>query len=436
MAQTSDGYLWLSTFNGLARFDGKRFQVFGNDQIPELSGDVFTTLRADVAGNLWLRGEHNRVVVGRNGHFRQLSQQDGMPPVGATVLEAAADGTIWIGDEKGRLLRYEQGHFAVVEDAPPSPDWGPIYSLQVDAAGNAWTWSDKGCARLAGGKWLAVLPPTEGVPARAMRLLRDASLVFVRGDRLFRYANGQVSDLGLIPGGFYGYFIAEDANGDLWVSCRGGVLRREPSGRWGEFTSLEGLPAEKVRSELLDREGNRWFGIDGGGLLRLKRRAVQALGSAEGLRKKIALSLGVDATNNAWVATLDGGLNRFDGIRFSQVLFLPWLEADSLAWCVRPARDGGVWLGTYNQGLFYLNAQGTGLRRFDAGGQPGMISGIYCLCSKLITAICGLEATRARPGSHMANSNLGQPAAAWPRTRSTRLSKTAPGQSGSALPLA
>ena len=28
MAQTTDGYLWLGTFNGLVRFDGLRFTVF------------------------------------------------------------------------------------------------------------------------------------------------------------------------------------------------------------------------------------------------------------------------------------------------------------------------------------------------------------------------------------------------------------------------
>ena len=67
MAQTSDGYLWLSTFGGLARFNGKRFDVFGDNEIPELSGEYFTTLRADATGNLWLRGEHNRAVLCRNG---------------------------------------------------------------------------------------------------------------------------------------------------------------------------------------------------------------------------------------------------------------------------------------------------------------------------------------------------------------------------------
>src|SRR5688572_19685637 len=36
MAQTTDGYLWLGTFNGLVRFDGTRFTVFDRDNVPAL----------------------------------------------------------------------------------------------------------------------------------------------------------------------------------------------------------------------------------------------------------------------------------------------------------------------------------------------------------------------------------------------------------------
>ena len=377
MAQTTDGYLWVSTFGGLARFNGRRFDVFDGDHVPELFGETFGTLRADRSGNLWLRGQGNRLLVCQNGHFRKLGEAEGLPPDGATDLDVGPDGTVWIGDSKGRVLKYEHGHFVVVKETPPTPDWGPIYSLQIDSAGGIWTWSIRHCARLANGEWSLV--GTNALESiGTVRALRDGSVVVATGaphDRLIRYSGGVLSEMGPIPGGFHGYFLAEDPTGELWTAKDPGVMRREPDGRWSEVARAAKFPPDTVRSELLDREGNRWFGTDGGGLVRLKRRAVQAFGETEGMSKKIALSLAGNATNGAWVAVLHGGLNRFDGSRFSQVLVPRWLESDSLAWCVRPAKDGGVWVGTYSDGLLHLDSEGGHFERFDSEANPEMPRG-------------------------------------------------------------
>jgi signal transduction histidine kinase/ligand-binding sensor domain-containing protein len=377
MAQTTDGYLWLSTFGGLARFDGKRFDVFNGDLVPELAGEIFTTIRADAAGNLWLRGEHNRVVVGHNGHFRKLGEVEGLPAAGATVLEAGPDGMIWVGDSRGRLLKYEGGRFIVAQATPPTLDWGPLTSLILDAEGGFWTLAGGGCARLAGGKWSLLIPGKSMGDLGPMRALSDGSVVLVVGppDRLLRYWEGHFSDLGTIPGSFHWYFVAEDPTGDLWLPSGGGALRRDRDGRWTELTRSGGLPADGVRSELLDREGNRWFGTDGGGLVRLKRRAMRGVGVAEGMSKQIALSVAADGTNGIWVAVLRGGLNHFDGTHFSQVLLSPWFGTESLAWCVWPSRDGGVWIGTYTDGLLHLDAGGKTAQHFDSTASPGMIDG-------------------------------------------------------------
>ena len=44
IAQTSDGYLWIATLNGLARFDGVRFTVFDKSNTPGMSSARFMTM--------------------------------------------------------------------------------------------------------------------------------------------------------------------------------------------------------------------------------------------------------------------------------------------------------------------------------------------------------------------------------------------------------
>ena len=51
--QTRDGYLWLATDNGLARFDGIRFTVFNRNETPGVAGKRFLALWESSAGDLW-----------------------------------------------------------------------------------------------------------------------------------------------------------------------------------------------------------------------------------------------------------------------------------------------------------------------------------------------------------------------------------------------
>lgn len=52
MVQTRDGYLWLATRDGLARFDGIRFKVYGLEQgLPSVD---ISSLLEDHEGALWI----------------------------------------------------------------------------------------------------------------------------------------------------------------------------------------------------------------------------------------------------------------------------------------------------------------------------------------------------------------------------------------------
>src|SRR5678810_393305 len=57
ITQTRDGYLWLTTFNGLVRYDGVRFKVFNPGNTKGLNTNRMLNLFEDPAGNLWITTE-------------------------------------------------------------------------------------------------------------------------------------------------------------------------------------------------------------------------------------------------------------------------------------------------------------------------------------------------------------------------------------------
>ena len=77
IVQTPDGYLWVATFDGLARFDGVRFTVFDTSNLPGLPSNRLIRLSVDRAGALWLITEYFDVARIQNGRCRAFTAADG-----------------------------------------------------------------------------------------------------------------------------------------------------------------------------------------------------------------------------------------------------------------------------------------------------------------------------------------------------------------------
>src|SRR4051812_1597591 len=69
ITQTGDGYLWLATGDGLARFDGVRFAVFNRDNSPALTRRRFARLLSDHQGGLWVLSDDGALYRWDAGNF-------------------------------------------------------------------------------------------------------------------------------------------------------------------------------------------------------------------------------------------------------------------------------------------------------------------------------------------------------------------------------
>jgi ligand-binding sensor domain-containing protein len=81
LLQTHDGYLWMSTLDGLVRFDGLRFRIFNRQNTPALTtnGFSFFALLEDRQGCLWAGTLTGGVIRYCNGAFTSLTVKDGLP---------------------------------------------------------------------------------------------------------------------------------------------------------------------------------------------------------------------------------------------------------------------------------------------------------------------------------------------------------------------
>ncbi|TAK07390.1 MAG: GGDEF domain-containing protein, partial [Rhizorhabdus sp.] len=105
LAQDRDGFIWIGTQGGLARWDGYRFHSYKtNPAVPgSLPDDWIQTLHVDRAGRLWIGG-------GAGGLARYDAARDRFVAIaigrgqGRFHIGALADdgrGGLWVGSDQG-----------------------------------------------------------------------------------------------------------------------------------------------------------------------------------------------------------------------------------------------------------------------------------------------------------------------------------------------
>lgn len=104
VVRTRDGYLWLGTAEGAARFDGTRFTVFDNTTVPEFRTNFITALVEDRLGHLWF-GTEDGLVRLAEGRFTRYDAGNGLGSSHILALLEDRSGALWIGTNSGGLSR-------------------------------------------------------------------------------------------------------------------------------------------------------------------------------------------------------------------------------------------------------------------------------------------------------------------------------------------
>src|SRR5258706_8365657 len=80
VTQGKDGYIWIATEEGLARFDGIKFAVFDKQNTPQLRSNDVRAVLEDRRGDLWI-GAADGLVQMRDGTFTTYTTQEGLPGI-------------------------------------------------------------------------------------------------------------------------------------------------------------------------------------------------------------------------------------------------------------------------------------------------------------------------------------------------------------------
>jgi ligand-binding sensor domain-containing protein/signal transduction histidine kinase len=355
LLQTHDGYLWIGSDDGLARFDGLRFVAFGvQDGIR--SGPV-SRLFEDSHGALWIGSADNGLSCWQNNRITTYTKKDGLPADAITALAEDAAGRLWVGTDAGLVL-WQNGQ--PVPGIPAAAFKGEhITALFKDPQGRMWIgakgagvfrWAGQTLAPLTGDSLEEQLKePHCLLVDRIGRLWIGAGQDFVLcrdGDRWHRYRIPRVQAKAHVS------TLAEEPDGTVWAGSAGGGLLQFKEGKSVALPAGSGLVGSLIESLLTDREGRLWVGTDAG-LNRLRRKSLFMLSQSEGLGFGAAQGMAEVTPGVVWVAKPSDGLYRWDGKSFSRLSAAGLAPHDSQITAMLVTRDGFCWVATTNNLLLY-----------------------------------------------------------------------------------
>lgn len=360
--QDKSGFIWISTRDGIVRFDGNGFVKVEMDEGESILSGGSTTTCMDEGGSIWFCSKNrvccydpftgSRTTIGEFGNMR------------ANSIVSDKKGNIWF--VAGDLNRYEKetGELVVYpRDKYPMPS-----SLVCDASGTIWLLGIGGDlhrydSRTDNFERISVprLSRLESTASGKLLACTANSEIMTIEPHTFEFetilTQQETADWRRI------LCMTERAPGEYWIGTETGI-RIYQEGR-GLIQLIQENPMDKhaisasyVMKMFADKDGNIWAGTyyTGLNLWQNKKEAYQMYydyKDENSITGNIIRPIKAGSDNIIWFGTEDGELNRYDLIDHETQTY----QTKDLFYNIQdilPDKNE-IWVATYGNGLMRYN---------------------------------------------------------------------------------
>ncbi|MEQ8523938.1 two-component regulator propeller domain-containing protein [Gracilimonas sp.] len=399
ITQDSLGYLWISTYDGLVRFDGLNFKTFDYSNTPEMPHNRATLVHRQNGVGMWFTLEYGGVLLYQNGNFKHYGTNNGFTNSDVTKIYEVADGRMFFVTHRG-LYVYEGGAFSLFYNF--SSFQNQVSHFLEDNDGSFWISTNDGLLHhtetgfhqydisdnRVNNQMRVAHRSKEGAllvgTVNGLYELKDGKLILpekytilrgkiirhiFEGDDYLLYfmpgevyieTDGKVSRVRnreIVEGETYTEFY-EDSDGNVWMLGNAGSLGVFKNGRIEKFNALDKIKDYYFNSMFEDREGNLWFATNTNGLITVSKSKVRTLGSPEGLSGDNILALFKDSRDAYWVGTRGAGLNKIEGDQIVTYQTTTSNIASNIIHAIEEDGNGNIWVGYYQEGLDLITQNG------------------------------------------------------------------------------
>lgn len=394
--QSKSGYVWISSYSGLIRFNGHEFKVFNNVNTPSLVSNVIRNISEDSKGVIWLTTQGNGLVALNDGEVKAYGEDhqlrnlyrgllvdnkdriwaastemgwfyledetihtieysSSLKNIEVRAIAQSKSGAIWFATLGEGLFKYENGILESykVEDGLID-NW--VYSLFVDEMDNLWVGTSSGLCYYDGKNFYHPIPEITST-VNQIKKDRFGNFWIAASEGLYRYNSYKnkvefINHRNGLPVNFIIDFIF-DTEGNLWATHYKGGLSSIKDGKFTNYTNQGGLPGKVVNSIAQVNKESLWLGFDNGALASLNKGNIQPVKFKTDLKGERIRHIFVDTRGNKWISTYSGLLKvsaKGKEFWFDETTGFP----GSKIRLTFEDSSGNIWVGTRNNGLIKI----------------------------------------------------------------------------------
>jgi signal transduction histidine kinase/ligand-binding sensor domain-containing protein/ActR/RegA family two-component response regulator len=353
LCQTSNGYMWIGTYDGLNRFDGVSFKKFNRKNTPSFEIDPITALLDGGNGSLWVGTLGKGVAKYIDSDVS--AQVEGTLLTNMMVNKIVADdqGRVWAATRSG-LFFFDDNKWQRVVLDPNDPE-SPVNCINMGSNGDLFMLTRDS---LYVGK-LGAFAKVESIPTPNSAFTciayspQQGLWLGTVNDGVIHYDGASITtytEENHLPTNSIGEILIDEEDA-VWIGCRNGLVRFK-----GEEFDTFSMEGEKVHRLTQDREGGIWAGTYQHGLYHFSKAKFGSFTNRTIERAAILGRAIYEWQGDLLVGTNLGFFQINNG--FLQRSFRFNAFDDILIRSIKPASDGSIWVGTHTHGVAKISPDG------------------------------------------------------------------------------
>jgi ligand-binding sensor domain-containing protein/two-component sensor histidine kinase len=301
ITQDQDGYLWVGTLGGLAKFNGKTFTTFPLEK--GLFNNRISCLQT-IQKTIWV-GHEGGITKITNNKAQTYSLGDDDKTVIVTDFISYQGKTIASTEGSG-LYIISNNHISKI--TLKNADASTCRDLEV-VNGKLYIGTRDGIYFT---KDLTNFKQVEAFKNRrvsGITLTKNKVFIATSFEGLFKtdFTFKEFDSIPIRSNDLYIGAINSDKLGQLWLSSPEGIIRLSAKMEQLNLNEANGLPVNAMNCSFQDNEGNIWFGSDGKGLIRFANQNLQIYSTKTGMPSDLILCGQKIHSNNYLFGSYDKG---------------------------------------------------------------------------------------------------------------------------------